>query len=429
MDSVPQRFPATGTDIGVDITRSVTLHRIGLRLGFDARLDADRLKRAARLALDAEPVVGCSFVTAVRRPYWARIPDLDASDYFFSQDVADCDAAMDEFQAEEIRDAGPQAQVVLLRSPDRDEIGVKISHVLADGQGAKQYAYTLAEIYTQLGSNPQFRPDSNLTPRPRGADVWNNLSAEQRRAAKKAKSWSNPTWEMPRKAATGLGLTYVASSIGPQDFETLKAYGKERSATVNDMMLTAVFRSCAQAFDPPEGVAHSLMCTADLRRYLPHSESLPVSNISISGSLDIERVKGESFPQTLGRVRKRMDVWSKACFGAYPTYQAEKMATFSYRLTKLLLGVMLGRAGKSSKTYPFFTNIGVLDEAHLAFGGQTPSSGYMYGPAAGGASVVPVVSTYRNVLTVCMGFCEQDCGRDMIEQLLEATIGELPKEG
>ncbi len=429
MGSIPERFPATGTDIGVAITRSVTLHRIGLRLVFDESLDADRLRRASRLALDAEPAVGCSFVTDVPAPYWSRIPDLDASSYFSLVETADTERALNDFQAEEVPDTGPQAEVVLLRTPVGDELGLKISHVLADGQGAKQYAYLLADIYSRLGEDPEHRPVSNLVPRPSGTEVWNNLTSEQRRDAKRAKSWSKPTWEIPSRGTTGQGLTYIARSVGPDDFLSVKAYGKQRGATVNDMMLTAVFRACVDAFDPPEGEPHSLMCTADLRRYLPHPDGLPISNISISGSLDIERTKGESFPQTLDRVRERMGVWAKTCYGAYPSYRADKIATRSYRLTKLLMGTMFRLAGGSGKTYPFFTNIGVIDDGRLSFGGRTPTSGHMYGPTGAGGSIVPVISSYRDTLVVCMGFCELDCDRAMVEGVLDAAIGELPAAG
>ena len=38
----------------------------------------------------------------------------------------------------------------LLRGPHTDELGIKLSHVPADGQAVKQYAYLLADLYTRL---------------------------------------------------------------------------------------------------------------------------------------------------------------------------------------------------------------------------------------------------------------------------------------
>lgn len=426
MNAIPTRFPATGTDAAVSITRAVTQHRIGMRFSFEAgTLDTERLSHAVRLSLDAEPILGCSFETDEWRAYWSRLPALDDASYFSVADTTDPDAAMDSFQAHEITDAGPQAQVALFRATDADHLGIKVSHVVADGQAAKQYAYLLADIYTRLGNDPSYTPTPNLAPRPRGTDVWDRLSAEQRRDAKKAKSWANPTWVMPSKGSSGRGLTYRAASLGPEAFSAVKAYGQQRKATVNDMMLAAVFRACVREFDPPMGKPLSLMCTADLRRYLPDPEHLPIGNISISGSLDIERVDDEGFDETLERVRERMGVWAKTCYGAWPAASAEKLASLGYRVAKALLGLTFRMAGGSGKTYPWFTNIGVIDDRRLSFDGHTPVAAHMYGPSALGASVVPVISTYRDTLTVCMGFCAEDCDACVVETVLRSTLAEL----
>jgi NRPS condensation-like uncharacterized protein len=424
MSSVPGSFPATGTDVAVSITRMVTHHRIGLRLAFDGRLDPERLSRAVRLSLDAEPILGCSFETDAFEASWKRLPDLDATLPFSFKETADPAGVMNAFQAEEVGDAGPQAAVALLRSAAGDELGIKVSHVLADGRAAKQYAYLLADIYTRLGVDPAYAPEPNLAPRPTGRDVWANLTREQRRDAKKAKTWANATWQVPFKGRTGRGLTYRTLALAPARFGAIRAYGKEHDATVNDMMLAAFLRAAVLAFDPPTGVPLSVMCTADLRRYLPDAERLPIANISISGSLDIERAD-EEFDETLRRVRQRMDAWARTCYGAGAVLGAEKLAGLGYRMTKALLGATLRLAGRSDKTYPWFTNIGVLDEARLAFDGQTSAAGHMYGPSAIGASIVPTVSTYRDTLTVCMGFCEADCDATMIERVLQLTCGEL----
>ena len=422
--AIPERFQATGTDAAVSITRAVTQHRIGLGLTFGEQLDIDRLRRATRLSLDAEPVLGCSFRTDSFKAYWRRIGDMDAVEAFSVLDTEDLDREVSAFQAREVGDAGPQAAVRLFRSADRDVLGIKVSHVLADGHAAKQYAYLLASIYTRLGADPSFIPEPDLNARPTARDVWNHLDSQQRRDAKRAKSWAMPNWGVLAKAQSGRGLTYRSLALGPERFVALKAYGKARGATVNDMLLTAFFRACIRAFDPVAGRPLSLMCTADLRRYLPDADRLPIANISISGSLDIERVDGESFDETLGRIHGRMGVWAKACYGAGPALSAEKITALGYKMTKRILEATFRMSGPG-KTYPWFTNIGILDEDRLAFNGQVPVTGSMFGPAAFGASIVPTVSTYKNCLTVCMGFCEEDFDREIVDRVLELTSEEL----
>ena len=429
MSEIPERFVATGADAAIAITRAAVNHRIGLSLSFQPEhFDPDRLARALRLSFDAEPVVGCSFRTDERRAYWQRMQDLDSTTLLIQEGVSDPDATMRLFQAAEVPDEGPQAAMALFRSPQQDVLGIKVSHVLADGQAAKQYAYLLADIYTRLGVDPTFTPRPNLRERPSGRDVWANLTSEQRREAKKAKSWASPTWPAPRTADDGAHLTYRWTTLRPGLFHALKSYGADRGCTVNDMMLTAVLRACISRLDPPTGVPLSLMYTADLRRYLPDAATLPISNLSISGSLDIERVSDESFEETLRRVHERMQRWAEMCHGAAPLASAERIARLGYRLTERLLGLAFRAGGASDKTYPWFTNIGIIDDTKLRFDGVAPDSGFMFGPGAVGVSIVPVVSTYRDALTVCMGYGDSDENTQFIEGLLGSISGEIERE-
>lgn len=423
---IPEQFQATGTDVAVSITRAVTQHRIGCALVFDGRLDPDRLRRAVRLSLDAEPILGCSYQTGAYRAVWRRLEDLDDAVPFSMLESDDPVGATTAFQAAQVDDAGPQAAVSLVRSAERDHLAIKLSHVLADGQAAKQYAYLLAHIYTKLGADPSYSPKPNTARRPTARDVWDNLTPEQRKSAKNGKSWARPTWEIPTRAHTGKRLTYRTTVFEPPSFFALKEYGKQRGATVNDMLLAAFFRASVRAFDPPSGVPLSLMCTVDHRRYLTNADRLPIANISISGSLDIERADGEDFDDTLRRVRERMAAWAETCYGAGPALNAEKMTVLGYGITKRLVGAALKMAARSGKTYAYLTNIGILDEARLGFDGCVPVAAHMFGPAAIGASVVQTVSTYRSALAICMGFCEADCDAAMIERVLRSTTNELP---
>jgi NRPS condensation-like uncharacterized protein len=353
------------------------------------------------------------------------MPSLDKASFFSAGDSTDPEGDMDSFQAREIPDSGPQAAVALFSAIDADHVGIKVSHVVADGQAAKQYAYLLADIYSHLATDSSYVPKPNLASRPTGKDVWEHLTSEQRREARRAKSWANPTWVVPSEGISGQGLTFRTSFVEPDVFRRLKDYGRQRDATINDLMLTAVFRACVTLFDPPAQKPLSLMCTADLRRYLPDPRSLPLSNISISGSLDIERVDGESFDASLARIRERMAVWARQCYGAGPLANAEKLAGLGYGLTRALLGLTFRMAGGSGKTYPWFTNIGVLDEGRLSFAGTVPTSGHMFGPSGHGPAVVPVISTYRDRLAISMGFCAEDMDASVISNVLQSVAGEL----
>jgi NRPS condensation-like uncharacterized protein len=234
-----------------------------------------------------------------------------------------------------------------------------------------------------------------------------------------------PNWSVPAAGASGRGMTCRTLVLDPERFTALRAYGRAREATVNDMLLAAFFRGCIASFDPATGKPLSLMCTADLRRFLPDPDTLPIANISISGSLDIERIDGEPFDETLRRVKERMAVWAKASYGAGPALNADKMTAFGYAATKLILTAAIKGSGSSGDTYLWFTNIGIIDESRLMFDDRAPVSGSVFGPANFGACIVPTISTYRETLTICMGFCAEDIDAGVIEGVLRATDEEL----
>lgn len=419
----PERFPATGTDIGVSITRMVTHHRIGLHVVLPGRLDADRLARAVRLTLDAEPILGTRFVTGGLRTYWERLEDLDDRVPFAVRETDDPGDAAVAFQVVEVTDDGPQVAVTLIRGAEADELGIKVSHVVADGQAAKQYAYLLADTYTRLAGDPGYAPQPNARPRPSASDVWNALTADQQRAAKKAAPFTMPNWPIAARATSDESPTYRCATLAPSRFAAVKSYGQERGASVNDVMLTAFFRACVRAFDPPTGVPLSMMSTADHRRFLPDPASLPISNVSISGSLAIPRIDGESFADTLRRVHASMAEWAATSYGVGPARNAERLTRLGYATARLIMGLSF-RLGKPGMTYPWYTNIGIIDAGRLVFDGVRPSHAFMFGPFVSGASVVPCLSTYADTLTISMGYCARDFD---VEPVLALFDEEIPR--
>lgn len=101
------------------------------------------------------------------------------------------------------------------------------------------------------------------------------------------------------------------------------------------------------------------------------------------------------------------------------------MAGLGYGATRFLLSLAFRAGGSSGKTYPWFTNIGIIDDARLVFGNLRPKGAFMFGPVAGRASIVPVISTYDNALTICMGCSESDADVTLVESLLTSMVDQI----
>ena len=76
---IPKRIRAVTTDkLGFALAQ-VTDYKIQVVLEFEGALDADRLRHALRLLMDAEPVLGSRFVPHWFSPYWERLTEAELS--------------------------------------------------------------------------------------------------------------------------------------------------------------------------------------------------------------------------------------------------------------------------------------------------------------------------------------------------------------
>lgn len=425
--ATPSRIPATANDAATHVARLFGQHmELGCRLTFDGRLDPRILSRAVRLSLDAEPVLSCALRTGVFRVWWERLEDLDGVLPFSVATTTDPERdAVAHMTAAIDSTVGPQAAVHLLQTESGDEVVVSMSHDATDGQGVKQYAYLLADLYTRLSNDPAYAPSPPAAPRPSAADVWDALTPAQRRDASKTPPMTMPNWIVPAKAISGRGRTLRELRLPSERFRAIKAYGDARGASINALTLTAFFRALVRSFSPPAGQPMSLPFTAEHRRYLREQGDVPMTNLAISLWLGVPHIEDEPFDGTLARVAEQLDAWRDALWGVKSLAQAAGVARMGYTPMRLMMGAVSAMSAKSGKTSPVFTNIGVLDEDRLDFGGLIPVSARLSGPAAFGASLVPTISTYLDTLTVSMGFCEADIDPGVIEQVLHHIDEEL----
>jgi NRPS condensation-like uncharacterized protein len=423
---IPARFPATADDVAIHVMRSFSQHLdLGFHLEFDGRLDPAILERAVRLSLDAQPVLGCALVTRSFSSSWQRVGDLDEHIPFSTLDTDDPERDSVRFRTTPIDDAGPHVLVRLLRARETDYVSAVVGHDAADGQGLKQYAYLLADIYSRLLRDPSYVPVPDLRPRPSAKDVWANLSTGQRAESKSVPSMTMPNWKAPRIAAEGRGRTIRELRVVPERFRAAKEYGSDRGATVNALLLTAFFRAVADLYPPPSGQPMSLPFTVDYRRYLPAATDVPISNVAVSIWLGVTFVPGERFDATLARVEEQLSVWRAGTWGVQGLMQSTAVSKFGSGPTTAMMRAVMGSMSNSQRTSPVFTNIGVLDEHRLRFGDRVPVSARLNGPASFGASLVPTISTYRDELTVSMGFCDGDMDATAIDAVLTHMDKEL----
>lgn len=242
----PDIMPAYAHDYGNYVARyGMGNFMIQVMMKFDGRLDFDKLKKAVRLSVDQEPVLGCRFVED-DPPYWKRREDIDSIEFCTIEETDNIDEAVNRFLETTIdMDKDPMVKVKLIRSDKFDTLGIKINHTCSDGSGSKDYVNLLSHIYTCLDSgNGVFEPKPIERSRKDHEKIFETLGIEHPEQDNSMMDTPRTIWPFLWKSAGQKDITPFAISRLPEgQLDVLSKYAKERNATINDLVFTAFYRA------------------------------------------------------------------------------------------------------------------------------------------------------------------------------------------
>jgi len=276
-------FPANGHDIYNYVARyGMANLQIQAIMKLDGRLDFDKLKRAVRLSVEAEPVLGCRFIED-DPPYWEPLENIGMINFCSLEETNDIDQAIQNFVQSPIDiDNGPMVRVNLIRSEQYDVLGFKLNHACCDGAGAEEYIQLLANIYTSIDQeNGTFIPE----PRIGGRKDQDRLFAELGITNPDSifipgSDIVLPMWSFPWEQS-GSNTACMSTCRLPSGYlDTMSKYAKISEATVNDVILTAYYRAMLEMKQPVYGMPMEIPLTIDLRRYLPDHKAQAIRNFS-----------------------------------------------------------------------------------------------------------------------------------------------------
>jgi NRPS condensation-like uncharacterized protein len=422
---IPRRLSAASQDCVVHYSRPIVEPTFSFILEFEGQLDEDRVERAVRLAMDAEPVLGCRFVEA-RRPYWERRDDLDLlrhceviSSSEPRSDLAPfiarpCDASKD-----------PLLQARILRGRN-DALCLKISHVAADGAGGCHLLYLLARIYRGLADR-DFRVTPNLGSRSRMQwfrhEGFSNCAGAffSKRQMPPRVHWVFPTANRDEPGPTEC----VSRQLGPDQFDRLRRYAKQFGATLNDVCLASYFRCLFRLLEPGDESAQFVTVPVDLRRYLPSGQTEAICNFSTPFFPALAPIPNEPFENTLRRVTavtrdaegRKQEALRRALVFAIGCRLAGR------QMKKIYQGMHSSfvRDGRSGTA---LSNIGAIDAAQLDFG-LPLTNATLVPPMAPG--LFCVVYSFRKELRFTLSYNTRIMRREDVDELwMDSFMRELP---
>ena len=403
--TIPATLPAEFVDRTVYLGAELDFYRLELGgvVSFDGRLDESRLRRALRLLLDAEPVLGCRFVADSVPPVFQRLDGLDSARLLETRDSADPSAEAAAFIAEPFDPhADPQVLALLLRGPSSDVLAVKVGHLATDGGALKVTLYLLSDIYRTLGGHPDWTPAPNVSGvRCPLTDA--GLIETIRSFGHNDLATPPSDWWVPLLGGRGKGA-YVSASVEPEVFRAAVGLAKSAGATVNDVILAAYYRALYRLLGAAPGSRTPLMVTVDLRRHLPEGTRTALANISSVWWVSVPPVADEGFDGTLARVVAATREWKSSGSGRASAIGIPVISKLTRRKGLAFVRKMLfGKADPGEKGGAVLTNIGVVDDDRLDFGpSASVKDAWLLAPVTP-AGVGLGASTYRDRLRLSAG--------------------------
>jgi NRPS condensation-like uncharacterized protein len=390
---------------------------------FDGRVDEGRLAKAARLTVEAEPMLGYRFVDDRWHPHWQRVDEKDWSSLFMMVECSPSDPEIFNFMVDPVLpEQAPQIRFGLFRSDD-DVLCIRSNHMAMDGGGEIQLLSLLASLYRDLEKNPLYRPTANTCSRcgPRQVLKQAGLLPAIRALSKLRKPGSG--WGIPGIADDLSRRTFTIRQIESERLAIIRSYAKENGVTMNDVLLTAFCRSLFTICDPPRNRPLRVEVPTNLRRYLPSGTGGIISDLSAVYFLTIERRDEESFEETLQRVHQDMD-----------NKKRNRLELGEMLLLELALlpGTFFLRRLKEFTNFkiahPALSNLGLIDSELVDFGTVPVKDLQMIGPTLFPPNVGLGVNTFRQTMTLSLGYCDSAIDARTVNHLLRLFLDELPGE-
>lgn len=394
-------------------TAHVPLVRCVIR--FAGRADAAALTRAVGLTLPAVPQAACGYDGKRGRWVPAGFTAADMVEVFGDPDGS----VLEKLRLSDIDfNRGPQLRLFLARGAENDSLCVLISHLVSDGGGFKQYLYLLAETYARCAADPAFcaraKPgDRGLGQLLRGRGFFEKLKILFQRFPV---THQEPGLYPPLRGDAERPFL-IRCRLESGLLAAVAACAKQNGASVNDMILTAY----ARALGRWTGQRHvELPCPVDLRKYIGDPAACGVCNLTGNFRCAVEIPPDEPFKATLCRVRAQMQAQKTSAQGLkWPAVLGLAFRVLPYPVIR--------RIFPKAITVPVvsYTNMGVIDEARLSFGGLRAEDVFLSTAVKYAPYFQVAVSTWHGVCSLCSCFHGTPEDEAAVRRFLGEIRGEL----
>lgn len=375
-------------------------------LKYPGFLDSAALCAAAQAVIDSVDVLHASFIAKSRFAHWRVNAGYEASDYFT---LAECDgdpmkpAASLALQPVEHK-AKCQLQVTQINGSDSCAVVVRISHLVVDGSDGKYLLNKLAEAYRLIEETGTTESLILKNGNRSATCAYNELSKKELASLMKPPN-SGVKTEYPFEEPSAHGIRRMLHCTIPADtLAAARQKAKSQSATVNDLLTTACYRSFAKATNRQGEISISAM--VDLRQHCKDGVSEGLSNMSGGLFTTLDVSEGHRFSDDLRSIVTQTSAAKADPLAGLEGIPLLHMATKAFPMRILLQAADVVYSHMSLS----LTNLGSIPCAPLSMGGLTPIKGLFGGPLKRKPSVQVSAASFDGTaeLTIVGDFTSED---------------------
>ena len=365
---------------------------VRLETQFDGELDIDILILAFNKAIELVPVVKCKFVVGRFYYHWEMIQNFDIRNYFtltndydvaenFLLDAIDCETS-------------PQIKVLVYRNKGKDNLRLFMTHLCFDGTALLSFSALVSQYYSGLKQDENYvvkNFNHNYS-----RELWplfKNFSIKQR---------FNFIFSKPKHSVVDISKcffrdnpsierkkVFIKKTIEEEVFIKLKNKSKELGVKINDVFFTAFIRVLYD-ISVIDISRLSVCCSLDLRGYMKNKEEVGFSNLSSHLLFTLSKIEGESFEETLFRVKEEITI-TKSEYSCMIGMELLRFGPFFLRMPYLKEETI---KYIKSTSLSGISNIGILSKDDFMFTGLNVTDIFI------GASLRKVPQTFISLCTI-----------------------------
>ncbi|MDR2487401.1 MAG: condensation domain-containing protein [Clostridiales Family XIII bacterium] len=395
------------------------------RIDFTSHIDIRILQESVMLSRRTLPLIGCGFEMGFFRSKWVEL-GFSEDDYLRILPAGnDAEAVIAACFTEPMDLARePHLRIDVVRSAQRDTLCIRISHLLCDGSGLKEYVALLSSLYTAIAAGMPLPEQCSYTRSV--APLLSRLSfleklripfPKQKENAYSASIKREQLVLPPDKSTGPKAVHLLRKQIAGQQWNRLRKYARENGHTINDLLIAAFARSLSRALCVE---TIPLPTPFDLRPWIAPGTPFGISNFGGSYMCHIRVRKGDNLADTVAQAALQMQRLKTDKYAAMPVLSTGFYAAILPHalLHRFLLWCM--------PSHDFsLSNTGILAESMIDFAGLPVESAYMLAQFFTGGGLHVVASTWQECCTLTCNFISSPERRAWNEQVVDAMVDEL----